>query len=343
MQSYQAIDADGHIGEDEPKIIEYMDAPYRGFRPGAGSLVPRDGWDRRFGGKLGSRADKPQEWLDALAEGGLECTYVYPTGGLFEGFIKDPDYAVAYCRAYNTWLSKEMCQPRDRLRGLALLPPQDPEEAAKELRRAVVDLHLAGGMFCADGDHLLGHKRYDAVYQAAAAVDAPIAVHASGSHLGGGGVDMFPKFIQAHTVSHPFGILRQFTSLMYEGAFEKFPTVRFGFLECGGTWAPWWLDRMDEEFELRGEIEAPLLRRKPSQYVHGEGNIFFGCEAEERLLGPVLSLLGDNIIMYASDFPHWDGGYPENLFQMQRREDLTDSQRYGVLRGAAERFYGPAR
>jgi hypothetical protein len=151
---------------------------------------------------------------------------------------------------------------------------------------------------------------------------------------------MFPKFIQTHTVAHPFGILRQFTSVMFEGAFELFPTLRFAFLETGCTWVPWWLDRMDEEFEKRGDVEAPALKRQPSQYVRQGGNVFFGVEAGERLLGQTLDLIGDDVVMYASDYPHWDGDYPESLFAIARREDITGPQREGLLRGAALRFYG---
>ena len=85
--------------------------------------------------------------------------------------------------------------------------------------------------------------------------------------------------------------------------FEKFPTVRFGFLEAGATWVPWYLDRMDEEYEHRGKAEAPLLSKRPSEYVHQGGNLFFGCEAEERMLSQTMSLIGDDLIMYATDWP----------------------------------------
>ena len=154
------------------------------------------------------------------------------------------------------------------------------------------------------------------------------------------GAEVFPKFIQAHAVAHPYGILRQFTSMMYEGVFEKFPTVRFAFLESGVTWVPWWLDRLDEEYNDRGAVDAPLLTKRPSEYVHQGGNIFFSGEAEERLLGAAMNLIGNDIVMYASDYPHWDHEYPSSLHKLQARTDLTPEQRYGVLRGGAERFYG---
>ena len=97
---------------------------------------------------------------------------------------------------------------------------------------------------------------------------------------------------------------------------------------------------MDEEYEHRGEEEATDLKRKPSAFVH-EGATLFRCrEAEERMLGPTLTLIGSDTVMYASDWPHWDGDYPASLFEMQNREDLTEEQREGVLHRAAMRFYG---
>jgi predicted TIM-barrel fold metal-dependent hydrolase len=123
-------------------------------------------------------------------------------------------------------------------------------------------------MLPADGPNLLGDPKYDGVYQTAAELNCAIAVHGSGS-LMGQSLDTFPKFIQTHTMSHPIFILRQFTSMMFQGAFEKFDSVRFGFMETGGTWVPWWLDRMDEGFEHRGEEEAPVLTQKPSANVLG--------------------------------------------------------------------------
>jgi predicted TIM-barrel fold metal-dependent hydrolase len=152
-------------------------------------------------------------------------------------------------------------------------------------------------------------------------------------------MDTFPKFIQTHTMSHPISILRQFTNLMFQGIFETYSNTRFSFMETGGTWVPWWLDRMDEEFEHRGADEAPIVSKNPSEYVIKGGDIFFGLESEERLLGPTLDLIGDDLFMYASDWPHWDGDYPESLHELQYRPDLTELQPANVLGGAAERFY----
>jgi len=338
-----AVDADGHVGENGSAILEYMDYPHKEFRTGLannGGLTPLDGQDRYLGRRLyRGPANKPEHWIEALDKGPLDWTVLYPSIGLFSGFIKDPDYQAAYSKAYNTWISQDFCAGSNgRIMGVALLPTYDPEEAEKELRRGASN-GLVGGMFSADGSHLLGDKKFDCVYKAAEELNVSISIHASGSSLAPG-AEIFPKFIQAHTVAHPYGILRQFTNMMFEGVFQKFPRTRFGFLEAGCTWLPWWLDRMDEEFQHRGEVDAPHLSFPPSNFVHQGGNIFFACEAGERLLEPVMNTLGDDIIMYASDYPHWDGTYPDSLKQLSDRPLLSKAQKYSVLRGSAERFYG---
>ena len=336
------IDGDGHIQENAAKIVGYLEEPYREFRTTksiSSTLVPLDGQDRNLGDRLDrGYARSAEEWVAALQKGPMERVVVFPTLGLFSGFVKDPDYQSALCRAYNSWLAAEVCNdPQERVLGVGLLPVHDAEAAAAELRRSK-ELGLVGVMFPADGTHLLGHKRFDPVYQAAAELDFPVTIHASGSS-NAPGAEVFPKFIQAHSVAHPYGILRHFTSMMFEGTFEKHPSVRFAFLETGVTWVPWWLDRLDEEYEHRGAVDAPLLSGPPSSYVRPGGNIFFSCEAEERMLGPVLDLIGDDIVMYASDFPHWDGSYPDSLHTLQARTDLSETQLHGLLRGAAARFY----
>jgi predicted TIM-barrel fold metal-dependent hydrolase len=343
-QTLLAVDGDGHIIENVPRIIELMEEPYRTYRKCDAknnfyaSLVPVDGTDRHYEERFAKRgtARNAGDWFEALDRGPMEWTALFPTIGLFAGYIRDPEYQRAFCRAYNSWLAEVCAQGKGRLLGVGMIPTHEPD--ADEVRRCK-QLGMVGIMFPADGTHLLGHRRFDPVYQAAVELNLAVSVHASGSAMAPG-AEVFPKFIQAHSVAHPYGILRQFTSMMFEGVFEKFPTGRFAFLEAGVTWVPWWLDRLDEEYFDRGKKDAPLLTKSPSQYVHAGGNIFFSCEQEERLLGQTMSLLGDDIVMYASDYPHWDGEYPDSLHKLHSRTDLTKKQQAGVLRHAAERFYG---
>jgi len=202
----------------------------------------------------------------------------------------------------------------------------------------VTELGMVGAMLAADGSHLLGDPRFLPIYEEAARLDVMLGVHASGSHLGGGGLEMFPRFIQTHTCSHAFGQMRQITSIVFEGIPERFPRLRIAFLEAGCGWAPYWMERMDDEYAKRA-AEAPVLQRKPSDYVRG-GSIFFSCEADEWLLPQAMRLVGENQIVYASDFPHWDHSYPASLDEIRDRGDLTEPQKRKLLADNARRLYG---
>ena len=94
------------------------------------------------------------------------------------------------------------------------------------------------------------------------------------------GTDRFDKFLAVHAVSHPFEQMIAMAQLIFGGVFERYPRLRVGFLESGAGWVPFWMDRLDEEWEKRGDVEAPLCKQKPSSYVMS-GRCYFGVECEE--------------------------------------------------------------
>jgi predicted TIM-barrel fold metal-dependent hydrolase len=335
--AHRPIDADGHIRDDEQLLRKYLEPPFdrRGV---IAAGAARDGFDNTMDLTLGTRTVNASVWLDALDRGNLESTVLYPTGGLSAGWLREPDFAVARCRAYNNLLSEEYLKVSPRFKGVALMAVQDPVEAAKELRRCVTELGMVGGTF-PEGPHPLGKREYDPVYEEAERLGVPIAIHAGGRLTGSMDEFLFDRLIQVHSLGHAFTQMKQFVSIMFEGVPERYPKLKLAFLEAGCGWAVYLLDRMDERFHFRGAVEAPVLKRSPSEYV-ADGNIYFSLEAEERLLPESMRILGDDIFIYASDFPHWDAEFPENIRHLLAREDLTEEQRAKVTRDNAIRLYG---
>ncbi len=333
------IDADGHVF-DGGAYRRYIEAPYdkrQGFVAGG------DSFDRGMNGAINQFMDTTAEvWLDVLDQGGLDKTVLFPTSGLSVGFIREPDFAVAFCRAYNNYMSEEFIKVSPRLHAVALLPLQDVDEAAKELRRAVTELHMVGAMLATDGPWVLGDPKFDPLYQEAQRLGTMVGLHAGGSLRGRGFEEyLINRFIQSHTLAHPGAQMRHMVSMVLEGVPEKFPDLKIAYLESGCTWAPFLMDRMDENFEFRGYQEAPLLKKKPSEYV-ASPNIFVSCEPEERLLPETMRIIGDDSVIYASDWPHWDGSYPESLFELEVREDLSPEQIQKILAHNPKRLYGLA-
>jgi len=94
---------------------------------------------------------------------------------------------------------------------------------------------------------------------------------------------------------------------------------------------------MDDEYAKRA-TEAPVLKKKPSEYVRS-GNIYFSCEADEWLLPQAVKLVGENQIVYASDFPHWDHSWPASIDEIRQRGDINDAQKRKILADNARRLY----
>ena len=130
----------------------------------------------------------------------------------------------------------------------------------------------------------------------------------------------------------------QMTSIVFRGVMEKFPRLRVAFMEAGCSWAPYWMGRMDEEWEKRGKVEAPNCKKKPSDYVKS-GRVYLHAEDYEPLVGATAQLLGHQVLYYASDWPHWDTEFPENIDHLARREDLSQEARKWLLADTAKRLY----
>jgi predicted TIM-barrel fold metal-dependent hydrolase len=104
-------------------------------------------------------------------------------------------------------------------------------------------------------------------------------------------------------------------------------------------WVPFFIDRLHEHFEKRGDWIDHGWQRDPQEYVRA-GNIFVTCEPEEPILPGVIDVLGDDFIMFASDYPHWDGEWPESTKHLRTRPDISEAARAKIGGRNAQRFYG---
>jgi len=329
------IDADGHIVEKNSDIRKYLPEPYS---KRAGSLLPSDGLDTSMGGLVGGIEDNdiPTRLKDMDTEG-IDVSVLFPTSSFAVNGLMERDYAVAYARAYNDFIA-EVCRQSPRLKGVALLPLQDSKAAIEEANRAVTKLGLAAIAVASQGmkEHL-GSQTFWPLYEELERLNTPLCVH--NRREGPAGEIRFDSFIHMHTIGRPVETFIQFTGLIYGGVAERFPNLRIAFLECGVGWVPYWMERMDEEWEKRGKVEAPLCKRKPSEYVK-HGNWFIAMEPEEETLPYVIERIGDDKIVFASDYPHWDGIFPHVVSTIRGRKDISDQAKARVLGENAKRFYG---
>jgi uncharacterized protein len=329
------VDADGHIEERSSDIRAFL--PDR-YAKRAGSLMPTDGMDARMGGQITTVEvnDVPTRLRDMDREG-IDVSVLFPTSSFSLQQLRERDYAVAYAHAYNDFIA-QVCQESPRVKAIALLPFQDVDAAVKEANRAITELGLAGVAVATQGmkEHL-GSQTYWPIYEELQRLDVPFCVH--NRREGPRGDDRFDSFMYMHTIGRPVETVIQFAGLIYSGVPEAFPQLRIGFMETGVGWVPYWMERMDEEWEKRGEVEAPLCKRKPSDYVR-DGNLFFATEPEEEMLPYVMERIGSDKIIFGSDYPHWDGMFPYVVSTIQGREDISEEAKQRILGENAKRFYG---
>jgi hypothetical protein len=341
------IDADGHIQERAEDIRKYLEPPWNRR---LGGLTPGDQpWDRDIFHNLGrypgytrelGPAQQVELWLKIMDEYAIEEAVLFPTGSAGVANLREIEYAHVVCRATNNHLGRDFNALSDRIHVVGVLPLQDPPEAARELRRAVTDLGLVSFELIATGlPFPLGDRFYDPLYEEAQRLEVPLCIHGSPSHsqeMGAGGLRTFNE---VHTYTFPAGVLLQFTSVIFQGVPVRFPRLRLSFLEIGATWLPYWLDRMDEHWELRGEWEAPLLKKKPSEIVR-EAPIYVSLEEAETMLPQAVEYLGTEHFMYATDIPHWDSEFPEGLEKIWGHPGLSRDAKEHILYHNAKAFYG---
>jgi predicted TIM-barrel fold metal-dependent hydrolase len=352
------IDADGHVEEDLTAIVEALPAPMRDLAPrllgerrghvsyliegriwrsqfpfpGGLSNHVRAGGERREGGR------DPKVRLQVLDEEDIDLAVLYPSIGLMFGLYQHPETAAALCQAYNDWLASYCAADPTRLVGVALLPQQDPALAADELERAVGEHGFVGGMIRPNriGGRTVDDPAFDVLWERAARLDVPIAFHeAYLSGIDTVGQDRMRTYAANHVSSHVFEGMTAMLVTTIAGLAERFPGLRLGFLECGCGWAPTWVQRIEEHYELApedfagGDPRGKIAKR-----------VWLTFEAEEPGLRTALEQGFADNVCFASDYPHFDAFYPGAVKHV--RERLLDPELEDKVLGAnALRFYGP--
>ena len=270
---------------------------------------------------------------------GIERMVLFPSLGLAVPSFRDQAFAAGFAALYNEFVADWCKQSGGRLFGMAVVPIEDVESSVR-LLRAAREAGLVG--VCvppALRERNLDHRDLDPFYAAAADLDMAVGVHgAPGVHLPKIGVDRFDNYIQVHCVSFPFDMMSAMTATVSGGVFERHPKLRIAFLESGVGWLPYFLDRLHEHYEKRGSWIPDGWKREPREYLD-RGQIYLSCEPEEPILPAVVDLLGHDFVMYASDYPHWDGDFPESSRPLRERRDLGEDARAAILGANAARFY----
>ncbi|MDE3078165.1 MAG: amidohydrolase family protein, partial [Chloroflexota bacterium] len=329
------IDADGHAADRDPVYRPRLPEQFRKRF----ALFPSDGFDRSQNGTINMMPESPQKNLADNAVEGIDVQVIYPTGGLFLSRVREHDLSLALAQTYNDWMHEWCSADPKRLKAVAVAPLNtDVKAAIQEMERAIGKLGCVGVMVNTyDPGRNVAHRDFWPFYEECARQGVGVSFHASGSHTMDP-VAHFDSFLGVHTLSHAPEQLIACTAVMYSGMLEAMPELRVAFLEAGCGWVPFWMEHMDEEWEKR-TFDAPLMKAKPSEYM-ACGRVFVSCEPEEKTIPYVIGWLRPDNILYASDYPHWDGGFPNSVSTLADRTDVPTDVKRNIFFDSARRFYG---
>jgi len=368
MKEYLVIDADGHVLESPDLWLRYMDGPCRNRAPRVvedecgfqrvvieGRLFPRHHYGLNGAGSAGQSVappaikDKryedgkrggfdPKERLKDMDLEGIDIAVLFPTLGMFLGGIKDIKLAAETSSAYNNWLADYCSANPRRLKGYAHIPLQDVRSAIRELRRAVTELGMVG-VYLRPNPYFrrnLDDPEYNPFWEVVEELDVLVGFHEGGNGpLPITGADRYEEYSKipynhliSHIVSHPFEQQLACLTLICGGVLERFPGLKVAFMECGVGWLPYWLERMDRDFEHLGWY-APFLKMKPSEYF--KRNCVVSCDPDEVAVSYVTDLVGDDNIVFASDYPHFDAMFPGAVAGIAEREEMPEATKMKIL------------
>lgn len=234
---------------------------------------------------------------------------------------------LALCRAYNDWSFSLIEGHEDALFPVALLPAGYPEAMAGELRRCVRELGFRAGFLAAYSlDRTLDDPAFDPVFAEAVTLDVPLFVHPNSR---GEMTNRFTNFYIMHTLARPTNCSAALTGLVLGGVFERHPKLRVAFFECNAEWLLYWMHRMDATYPYLKEDYAPYLTMKPSDYVRR--NCWLSVESHEPALTKAIAEIGETKLLMASDYPHWDTGFPVVPKEFEERPDLSKRQKELIM------------
>lgn len=350
--SQNVIDCDVHCNVPSIRVLfPYLSEYWRetieqtGFKgatdtyyPGGAELSARPGSKPESGppgsdlGLLRSQAlDGPNVELAIL-----NCAYAV------DG-IRNPYGAAAVASAINDWLIAEWLDKEPRLRASIVVTPQYPDLAAKEIDRVAGHPGFVQVFLPGHSERPYGNRRYLPIFEAAVRHNLVAGIQYGGAPGIPPTASGWPTYYAEEAVGMAHIFQSQLTSLVSEGTFAELPELRITMVEGGWTWLPSLMWRLDKNWKgLRREI--PWASEPPSESIRRHVRFTtqpIDAPQNPKHLQQIVDQLGsDDLLLYATDYPHWHGdddptaGLPIPLSAERTRKIMAENARAWYRLGA---------
>lgn len=314
------IDTDVHESFAGVKdLVPYLPQPYRdwiaqgawrGFSQPFAYTSPGNGNRADVRNPDGSAAVSDPATIRADVLDAYDVSKAVLTGYFYPTMLKmQYDLGSAMAAAYNDLVVDKWLSFDPRFVGSIQVNARDPQMAAREIDRMAAHPQMVQVMLPVVDDIAYGHPQYRPIFEAADRNDLVVAFHHTVMAQGPYGMGL--TYMERHTLI-PLAIMGQVISIILNGVFDAFPKLRFIVLEGGFTWLPHVMWRMDREYR-QGRIEAPWIEKLPSQ--HARERLRLATQPTEDLtddqLLKIVDLIGtDDLLVFATDYPHFDFDSP---------------------------------
>lgn len=236
------------------------------------------------------------------------------------------DLAADMATALNRWQIESWLDPEPRLRASLVVPSQNPLLAAEEIERFAGHPGFVQVIMPIRSLIPYGKRYYDPIF--AAAVKHGLAI---GLHYGGApGHAPTPAGWPSTYLEEYAGMAQVFQSqvmsLIFEGAFDRFPDLRVALIEGGFTWMPSLMWRMDKEWKgLRHN--TPWVKQLPSEYIRTHIRMTVqpinAPPQQEYVVQIIEQLESDDMLLFSTDYPHWHFDSNEEAWPIHLPDALT--------------------
>ena len=214
----------------------------------------------------------------------------------------------AVCRALNDWIIADWLNREPRLRAAIVVPGQSPELAAEEIEHRAPDRRFVQVLLLAGAEMLLGRRYYWPIYRAAERFGLPMGIHAGTMYRTATTPNGWPSHFLHDTAANANIFAAQLQNLISEGVFAKFPGLCVVLMESGVTWLPSFMWRSDKTWRgTRGEI--PWVTLPPSALLREHVRLTaqpIDAPPDPEDLDRIVNQLGsDEMLLFATDYPHW--------------------------------------
>ncbi len=283
----------------------------------------------------GSRLDLVQRQL--LDPWNVEAAIVHSDYGVH--LLHNEDLAVAVARGLNDWLTDQWLSRDHRLRGSITVFADRPEPAVAEIERLARHPEFVQVALPARSQQPYGKRLYWPIYEAAERHGLAVAIYAGGGMGGAITAVGWPSLYLEDYVSFAQAFQSQLLSLVTEGVFVKYPKLKVVFMESGFTWIPPLMWRLDKNWKgVRREV--PWIDRLPSEMIRGSLRVTIqplDAPPQMEQFERVVEHLGsDEMLLFATDYPHWQFEGPADAWPLALEQASLDR----LLRANAIATYG---